>query len=1035
MNFIADFHIHSHYSLATSKQLTPQYLDYWAKIKGVNVIGTGDFTHPKWTEELKNQLVQAEQGLFKLKQDFVLPNNPLADRQMRFILSAEISNIYKKKGKVRKVHNVVLAPDFETVDRIQKKLTDLKFNIRSDGRSILGLDSRDLLEILLEIDENIFFIPAHIWTPWFAALGSKSGFDTIEECYGDLTKYIFAVETGLSSDQPLNWLCSFLDKFSLLSNSDAHSPEKLGRNANIFNTEMSYLNITNALKNQSSAEFVGTIDMYPQEGKYHFDGHRKCNVCFSPTETMQNKGLCPVCGSKLTLGVAHRIAELADRDNPKERPIKKDFKYLIPLKEIIAEIKGVSPTSKSIDNIYFQTINDLGSEFDILFNIDTEQIKKTAGEFLAVAIERMRNNEVILKEGYDGEYGVIKLFEPQEIKNYGSKKSLFDTKGEISTERKKTDRKLLNFDVTEFRRLKNEFGSVSNIESDKKISQSNNEQLFAIQTESKHTVVVAGPGTGKTKVLIERIKFLIEQKKIEPDKIWAVTFSNQAANELKTRVSNLTDNEIAHKIKISTFHAFGYEILSKNNTFAIINDTEKQEILNILNQNFNSVKKIINDISFLKNTLNFENIDSEILNVFNLYNDYLKENNLIDFDDLIYLIIKDLDNKTPNFEHILIDEFQDINNAQYQIISKVASDDTSIFAIGDPNQSIYAFRGSDVNLIDKFINDYNAETYTLSKSYRCSDNILSASQNIVQSSNKIVGIVKGVKINISEQPTDKTEAEMIARTIEDMIGGLRFFSMDSNISKGSENEEITSLSDFAVLVRTKSQFEVLTKALNDHSIPFQIVGTKSFVSEKPFGEIITILKSIAFPDNKFYKILSQKINSKNKKIDLNLTLTELISSVWDNLFDNLQKISDFDLFLSLAKNCTITEFLAKIEQRSGQDDYNPNIEAVKLMTLHASKGLEFQCVFIPAIEQGIMPYTIFQKQVNIDEERRLLYVGMTRAKKYLFLSHSKSRKLKNMNLTLKKSEFLDNIKRELLQYNKQVFKSKPKDTQLDLFNL
>ncbi len=453
MKFIADFHIHSHYSMATSKKLTPRYLDYYAKIKGVNVLGTGDFTHPRWTQELKEQLQPAEQGLFKLKKEFVEPNNPLQNTEMRFMLSAEISSIYKKNGKVRKVHNVILAPDFETVDKIQKEMQWRKFNITSDGRPIIGFDSRDLLEMLLEINENIFFIPAHIWTPWFAALGSKSGFDTIDECFEDLTPYIYAVETGLSSDQPQNWLCSFLDKFALLSNSDAHSPEKLGRNANIFDTELSYNSITNALKNQQTSDFVGTIDMYPQEGKYHFDGHRKCEVCFTPTETMQHDGICPKCKTPVVLGVAHRIAQLADRNNPADRPIKKEIKYIIPLKEILAEIQGVGATTKGIENIYNELISKLGSEFDILLNVEPQQIKTIGGEFLAEAITRMRQKNVIIKEGYDGQFGTIKLFEQGEIENHGSKKTLLDVQGNIRPKKQK-ELKLLNFDIAEFRRLK-----------------------------------------------------------------------------------------------------------------------------------------------------------------------------------------------------------------------------------------------------------------------------------------------------------------------------------------------------------------------------------------------------------------------------------------------------------------------------------------------------------------------------------------------------------------------------------------------------
>jgi len=452
MKFIADFHIHSHYSLATSKHLTPQYLDYWAKIKGINLIGTGDFTHPKWLAEMKENFLEAENGIYALKKEKILPNNSLENNIVRFMLTAEISNIYKKGGKVRKIHNIILAPDFETVEKIQKILQQKNYNISSDGRPILGLDSRDLFEILLNINDKIVLIPAHIWTPWFAALGSKSGFDTIEECYGDLTKYIFAVETGLSSDQPHNWLCSFLDKFTLISNSDAHSPEKLGRNANIFNTDLNYPAIINALKNQNSEDFEGTIDMYPQEGKYFFDGHRTCKISLNPTETMKNSGICPVCKKPLTLGVTHRIAELSDRNNPFDRPFKKTFKYIIPLKEIIAEVLDVQTTSKNVDKNYTDLILNLGSEFDILLNKNLEEIEQKAGKIYAIAIEKMRNNNVYLEEGYDGEYGNIKLFTSEEIQNYKVNNIIPEIN---KTDENFNNKKILDFDVDEFRKLKN----------------------------------------------------------------------------------------------------------------------------------------------------------------------------------------------------------------------------------------------------------------------------------------------------------------------------------------------------------------------------------------------------------------------------------------------------------------------------------------------------------------------------------------------------------------------------------------------------
>ncbi len=342
MRFIADLHIHSHFSRATSKKLSPEFIHYWAGVKGISVVGTGDFTHPGWLKELKDKLVPSEEGLFKLKKEHQkelnIPKAIDLCPEIRFILSAEISNIYKKNNKVRKVHNVVLAPDFATAEKIQESLLKIGGNITSDGRPILGLDSRDLLEMVLEASERTYFIPAHIWTPWFSVLGSKSGFDSIDECFEDLTPYISAVETGLSTDAPMHWMCSFLDKYTLVSNSDAHSPEKLGRNANILDTNLSYTDIIRAMKSGDPQKFLGTIDLFPQEGKYHYDGHRKCGIRWDPVQTLKNKGICPKCGKKVTVGVMNRVVELSDRKDLDERPNRLPFYSIIPLKEILSEI-------------------------------------------------------------------------------------------------------------------------------------------------------------------------------------------------------------------------------------------------------------------------------------------------------------------------------------------------------------------------------------------------------------------------------------------------------------------------------------------------------------------------------------------------------------------------------------------------------------------------------------------------------------------------------------------------------------------------
>src|SRR5690554_3855312 len=335
MRFIADFHIHSHYSIATSSQLVVPFLDLWGRKKGINVIGTGDAVHPGYFNELKENLVSSDNGLYKVKKKRLLPEvTKFTSSEISFVLTTEISCIYKKNGKVRKVHNLILAPSFSSILELQKQLRKIG-NIESDGRPILGLDSRDLLEIVL--NAGGFLIPAHIWTPWFSVLGSKSGFDSVEECYGDLTKQIFAVETGLSSDPPMNWRCSFLDRFFLVSNSDAHSPEKLGREANLFDTELSYSSIIDALKGINKG-FLGTIEFFPQEGKYHLDGHQKCHTRWEPDQTRKHNGICPVCGKKVTVGVLNRVMELADSKPDRPFKNKRPFVSLTPLKNILAEI-------------------------------------------------------------------------------------------------------------------------------------------------------------------------------------------------------------------------------------------------------------------------------------------------------------------------------------------------------------------------------------------------------------------------------------------------------------------------------------------------------------------------------------------------------------------------------------------------------------------------------------------------------------------------------------------------------------------------
>ncbi len=1086
MKFIADFHIHSHFSIATSKQLIPEYLDYWARLKGISVVGTGDFTHPGWTAELREKLEPAEPGLFTLKKTLTVDPSPVAptltETVVRFVLTAEVSSIYKKNGRVRKVHNVIFAPDFKTVEKIQRALIKIGGNITSDGRPILGLDSRDLLEIALTASEDIFFVPAHIWTPWFSALGAKSGFDTIDECYDDLSDYIYAVETGLSSDPAMNWICSFLDKYTIISNSDAHSPEKLGREANIFNAGLSYNAITNTLKTGDPERFLGTIEFFPQEGKYHYDGHRKCGILWNPVETLRNNSICPRCNKKVTVGVMNRVVQLSDRENPDDRESRHPYTCIIPLPEILSEITGVGPSSKKIRSLYRELIGKLGTEFTILLSKPTEDIAAAGYRELAEAIRRMRNREVIVTEGFDGEFGRITVFHPQERHTFSSQESLFDTAPPSVSSGGK--RKMINFDLAEYRRLE----QIRRQSEDMLVSKAaepcapyhttdplghlNAEQREAAAHYAGPAIVLAGPGTGKTHVLTCRIASLLLHHCVQPDHIMAVTFTNKAAGEMIKRLSTLLPDKTAlDKLTISTFHALGCSILRKyarvfnrTDSFTIIDEDEKRHfLLSAVGCDKKDTKQISDTIANSKQQLrNIEDSnDSTVTKPFTRYEAVLQRQNVFDFDDLIYKPVQLLQNHPDiqalyqkKFKWILIDEYQDINFAQYHLIKNfINGTKDNLFVIGDSNQAIYGFRGANVTYIQTFLQDFpDAVEYKLKQSYRCSNRILKASGQIISDGSEekfLKGLHEGVKITISPQNTEKSEGEFIARTIEEMIGGLRFFSIDSDITEGNRTAEISSLSDFAVLCRIGRQMQAVEKAFHDHSIPCQCVGNIPFFRKEPVKTVVQLLKFSQNPQLTMLKeIISSKLSVLPDDIIRSAELLHTRKSVkakikflCDNLFASLPEEyddTDFTELLDLSasyKNNT-DQFLTASAISSPADTYKSNIEAVTLMTLHAAKGLEFPCVFIAGCEDGLLPYTIMENQHSeYNEEKRLLYVGMTRAQKFLILSHAKKRFIFGRELSQKRSPFLDSIEKELLEERKYKYqrKQKEEDLQMSLF--
>jgi len=1070
MRLIVDLHVHSHYSIATSKELTPENLELWARRKGIHVVGSGDVFHPGWNEELREKLVPAEDGLFALKEEYrirdeLFPSQAL--QPVRFMLSGEISSIYKDRGRVRKVHNLILCPSFDTVKTIQTALEAVG-NIRSDGRPILGIASKDLLDIALEAGSGTSFIPAHIWTPWFSVLGSKSGYDTIEECFGDLSGEIFALETGLSSDPPMNWLCSFLDRYTLVSNSDAHSPEKLGREANLFDAALSYSSIVSAMRKEGDQRFLGTIEFFPQEGKYHLDGHRKCGICWRPQETLEHGGICPVCGKKVTVGVLNRVMQLADRRDPEDRPHKKSYFSLTPLKNLIAEMKGAGPESKGVHLEYERILKRGGPEFSLLLELPYERISEISDEILAEGIRRIRSGEVFIEEGYDGNFGQIRAFRKGEIQSLSSQISFFNrsfkTPDRVAGAAEGMGTGFIRQDHSPSK------GSL-----EEQIDASGGGAVnFAQQQAVDHfagpCLILAGPGTGKTFTLSMRIVRLIEQRGVLPASILAITFTNKAAEEMRKRImSAVNAKDMAKEITISTFHAFGMALLreyapvfGRSSGFALFGDEEKASVLrSSLGARQRDLRSLSEKVSLAKSRMEIPPEGGELEALYNAYEEALKSKDAFDIDDLIVYPVRLLRDHPDigtmvraRYPWICIDEYQDINCAQYDLIRLLAPDpDSNLFAIGDPDQAIYGFRGADHSFIGRFKQDYpNAAIHELRISYRCSQTILDASAQVMGSHRRgdmLEGLGQGVSVHIQGCATAKSEAEFVARTIETLMGGVRFFSIDSRITDGSDEGEELSFSDFGVLFRVSRMAPAIIKAFNDHGIAYQLVGEEPFYRQEPISAMVEVLRlSTAQP---FDTALFQRLREKRIKGLSESALSEMwansaVSTVEEAIAEIVKAFfpqamaehrDSVDRLLSLAKEygSEISSFLSFLQLGSPVDTFRRAAEQVALMSVHAAKGLEFSYVFIIGCEDGIVPYTMFAKErPDIEEERRLLYVGMTRAKKALFLSHAKTRNLFGMNLSLPISPFLLDIKDELIERGEaERGRKKPRHSQLSLF--
>lgn len=1044
--YIADLHIHSRYSRATSRDCTPEYLDLWARKKGIDLLGTGDFTHPAWRQELSEKLVPAEDGLYVLKEELQLSDPASGEgRRPRFVVSGEISSIYKKNGQVRKVHNVILLPGLEPAERLAKRLETIG-NIHSDGRSILGLDCRDLLEITLEICPDAIFIPAHIWTPHFSMFGAFSKFQTVEECFEDLTPYIHAMETGLSSDPPMNWRLSALDRFQLISNSDAHSPAKLGREANLMDIEMSYQGLFGAI--QEGCGLKGTIEFFPEEGKYHYDGHRKCHICLSPGEASRYRGICPVCGKKLTLGVSHRISQLADREEGFLLPGARPFESLVPLPEVVAASIGASAASRKVQNQYETLLRELGNEFSILREIPVEDIRKKGGYFIAEGIRRLREGRVDRLPGFDGEYGTIKLFEPAELDAMDGQMSLFfeDSGMEWGAgEKKEPKSREKNKGEAAQKKEGKKTADTSPEESDKPLVKDsaqkkeapllNPEQQEAVESIHPRIAVIAGPGTGKTKTLVSRILYLLQTRRVKPSEITAVTFTNQAAEELKKRLEEqLGGKQAVRRLRIGTFHSICHELLQKAGREFLLADREMalelaEEAAAVLGLKLRP-RRLLSLISARKTgdgdifdeTDGLSGPDMEKAMAF--YASRLAEIGAVDFDDLLLDALALSEQKASEedgsyfqgFHYLLVDEFQDTSPLQYRLIRIWNRYGRELFVIGAPDQAIYGFRGADSESFRRLEEESETRIIRLKKNYRSTPQILAAAEKMLEGAKTMRERLEpvcgpGCGVRLAKASGERNEAIFIAKEINRLVGGMDMLDTQEGFFS-QEGRTVRGFGEIAVLYRTHRQAALLETCLKKEGIPYVAVGREEFLDEASVRGTLSFFRSLLHPEDTFSVQIAKKLlwNGKTaKETELSFrALTEQFLPLCkrtrpQKLLDLWIREMEFSGDAALEKlismavlHKTMEELLYSISfgkesdiKRCGQKTYTS--DAVTLMTLHGSKGLEYPVVFINGARKGRLPLEYgsgISSAAETEEERRLFYVGMTRAKEELILTAS-----------------------------------------------
>jgi len=1095
MKYCADLHIHSPYSRGTSRALSLAELASWARIKGVDLVGTGDFTHPKWRAALKDDLVPDGRGFFALREEAVHPAAAdfRAERvPIRFCLSAEISSIYRKNGATRKVHSLIFAPDLEKAEKISLKLAAIG-NVASDGRPILGLDPKHLLEIVKDVSPECQYIPAHIWTPWFSVFGAHSGFDSLEECFEDLLPEIFALETGLSSDPPMNWRLSSLDRYTLVSNSDAHSGPKLMREATLFDTELSYGAMFRALKTREG--FGGTIEFFPAEGKYHFDGHRKCGVVLSPEETRAlrpaegggDRDRCPVCGRPLTIGVMHRVLDLADRPAGEGPAGRQPFRYAIPLPELISELAGVGPASRAVQARYREAVAAAGSERAFLFDLPAEDIRRATDEWLALAVTRLRENKVVARPGYDGEFGVIRAFEPGELDRLRGQAELFPTAGP-SRGLEPRHRELFREEAPA---APGEPPVAEAPARDESPSALNDEQRAVLTMTKGAALVLAGPGAGKTRTLLHWIVNLLENEGVAPRSVCVFTFTHKARDELVARLRALL-GERARDVSVSTFHAFCYEIVVSwyPEVKSLYDETGRRSLLRFL---YPALPRA--EIEALSSRLEryLDGTDSspapDLDGIAAEYQEALKSVRGVDVAGLVSSVNLMFEQRPEilelyrdRFQTIAVDEFQDINRTQYRFLAHLigggrgaegarAARSKRVLVIGDPDQAIYGFRGGDASLFFRFQNDYRAAYASLSVNYRSSGPIVDAARALIAHNSLKSGLrlssmrPAGPKIAVSGFADQDEEGERAAALIRSLVGGL-----DLHAEETAAGGTSRSFGQIAVLARTHRALEPVVRACLRHNIPASFRAGRALLAEPASAVLAEALRWLMNREDvvAFQNLIAHFLPGLEREALSAVvaafqegrgdparmagaeTLQGALSGVERRSLEEVFRFLEFTeaeieaqgmgkgILLLIEKirgsrppseeeriaDLALVETAAGYGNDSGrfirevllsprEAGFGFPVERVSFLTFHAAKGLEFPVVVIVAAEEGIAPQT--RADTDLEEERRLFYVALTRAEERAYVTYALRRDLYGKETSREPSRFIAEIPADLLE--------------------